>query len=294
MSANSTRTTHQRGLPWRARTPYEVGKTRRQRQTQQRQQENALFGVLIVTLVIGAVFIIANWRNAGGTKAVSCDAFPEYCVPLAGGSQAFPALESASSRTLDAPSEAVPGVARYVDQNNIVTLGDPNAPLHLVMVSDYACPHCQDYHSTELPGIINQLVLTGKATFGMVLTTNTGSVYSEMASQAALCAGEQGSFWEMSEELFRLASSQGVTQAFSLQQIRASAKDMGLDSQSLIDCISSNRYSEFLRDYQVFASDNGVTGTPTILASYGNSNQWTIVPRDLGSLQSIADSANAQ
>ena len=284
-------------MPWRARMAFSVGKTRRQRQTQQRQQTNAVLGILVATLVISAVFVIANWRNGGATKAVSCEEFPEFCVPLAGGSETFSSLEAAASRPLDAESlntEAAPGVVRYVDQNNIVTIGDPDAPVHFVMVSDYACPHCQDYHSTEVPHIIDELVLTGKATFGIALTTGTGRVYSEIASQAALCAGESGAYWEMSEELFRLARSQGVNQAFSLSQIRESAGDMGLNGERIVDCVTSSRYSEALRDYQFFAADNGVTATPTILASFGDTNEWRIVSRDLGTLQNMADAANAQ
>jgi protein-disulfide isomerase len=293
MASNTTSSNAPRGFPWRARAPFEVAKTRRLRQTQMRRQENALLTILLVALVISAVFMIANWRNGGGTKTVDCAAFPEYCVPLAGGSETFPSLEAPSSRTLDVASEAAPGVVRYVDQNNIPTLGDPAAPVHFVMVSDFACSHCQDYHRTDVPGAISELVLKGKATFGLVMVTGTGRQYSELASQAALCAGEQGAFWEMSEEFFRLAASQSVTQAFSLSQIRDSAKSMGLNSQSLVECVSSNRYSEFLRDYQVFASDYGVTGTPTILASFGDTGEWRVVPRDFGSLQSLADSASA-
>lgn len=280
--------------PLRPRVSYLVGKTRRQRQQQWRQQTNALIAVLAVTVLASIVFIAANWQQSGAAKAVSCATFPEFCVPLAGDSADAPAFEAPGSRTLDAEITAAPGVVRSIDANDIPTIGNPDAPVHFVTVSDYACPHCQDYHDTDLQRFIKDYVLTGRATFGLVLTTGTGQFYSETASQAALCAGEQGAFWEMSDEMYRLASSKQLATAFSLSQIRDSAEAMGLDSKALVECVSSNRYAPFLRQYRVFANDHGVTGTPTTLVSYGDSNRWTIVQRDYNTLKQLTEAAQRQ
>lgn len=280
--------------PLPARVVYPTGKTRRQRQEQWRQQTRVLLIVLVATIMASIAFIIANWQQGGSTKTVSCASFPEFCVPLAGGSADAPALEAPGSRRLDAETTAAPGVVRGVDVNGLPTIGDPNAPIHFVTVSDYACPHCQDYHDTDLKRFIEDYVLTGQATFGLALTTGTGQFYSETASQAALCAGEQGAFWEMSEEMFRLARSKQLATAFSLSQIRDSANAMGLDGKTLIECVSSNRYAPFLRQYRVFANDHGVTGTPTTLVSYGDSNRWTIVQRDYNTLKQLTEAAQRQ
>ncbi len=281
-------------LPWGARAAFRPGKTRRQRQEQWRQQTTILAAVLAVSVVASVVFIIANWQQVGGVKAVSCAAFPQFCVPHAGGSTTMPALEAAGARQLDAESSGVPGVERGVDVNGIPTLGDPSAPIHVVTVSDYACPHCQDYHETDVLRFVEDYVLTGQATFGFVLTTGTGQFYSETASQAALCAGEQGAFWEMSEEMFRLARTKQLASAFSLDQIRDSANEMGLDGKALIECVASNRYASSLRQFRSFANDNGVNATPTVLVSYGDSNRWTIVRRDYETLKQLTEAAQRQ
>lgn len=278
-------------LPWGARAVFRPGKTRRQRQEQWRQQTTILGVILAVSVVASAVFIIANWQQVDEIKTVSCAAFPQFCVPLAGGSTAMPALEASGARQIDAESSGVPGVVRGVDANGIPTIGDPSAPIHVVTVSDYACPHCQDYHDTDVPRFIEDYVLTGQATFGFVLTTGTGQFYSETASQAALCAGEQGAFWEMSEEMFRLARTRQLASAFSLDQIRDSAKEMGLDGDKLIECVASNRYASSLRQFRTFATDNGVNATPTVLVSYGDANRWTIVRRDYETLKQLTEAA---
>ncbi len=247
--------------------------------------------ILLVTVVVGGLFVLFNWRNAGATKSVNCNDYPDYCVPLAGGSAEHEDLEAAGVRSLDADSRGVEGVVRYVD-DNVVTMGNPAAPIHFRTVMDYACSHCNTYHTGELHRFIQDYVMTGQATVGFVLTTGTGGQNSALASQAALCAGEQGGFWEMGDEFFRLARSQGVGSGFSVAQIRSSADRMGLDADDLMQCVSSSRYQLWLNDYVQFANDWGVTGTPTLLVSYGN-DTWSKVDRSYGSMVQMTEQANA-
>ncbi len=284
-------------IPWRKRAEYLPGRTRRQRQAQHREQINALLVVVLIVVVAGGLFTLLNYQNAGSTKAVSCDAYPQYCVPLAGGAgnPNFAALEAADSRELDAEPESAEGVVRGVDPtHNFAMIGDPDAPIHFVTVSDFACSHCQDFHMGDMDRFIDDYVLTGQATVGFVMSTGTGRAYSELASQAALCAGEQGAFWEMSDEFFRQANSRGVGQAFTLGEIEETADQMGLDSETLIDCVASGRYLRALDDFRAFSIDNGVTGTPTVLVRYGDSQSWSKVNRDYGNLKALTEAANQQ
>jgi protein-disulfide isomerase len=283
----------QKNSLWQVRAKYRVAKSSKQRRAQYQQQTSVLMLAVLVTVVVAGVIVILNWRNAGATKTVSCAAYPQYCVPLAGGSPDEKSLEAPGDRTLDEPSHGVDGVVRYVTSDDVVTIGDPNAPVHFRVVSDFACSHCNDFHDTDLGRFIRDYVLAGKATFGVIMTTGTGQQYSEIASQAALCAGEQGAFWEMNDELYRLARSQGA-QSFTIPQMKQSAQTMGLDANKLVNCISSSRYQLFLNDYRVMANDAGVTGTPTVLVSYGDSGQWSAInDRSYNGLKLLTDQANA-
>ena len=124
---------------------------------------------------------------------------------------------------------------------------------------------------------IKDYVLKGKAVVETAMTTGTGGTYSLTATQASLCAAEQGAYWEMSDELFRLSRSMGVETAYSLTQIKESADDMGLDSKKLADCVLSQRYTSIIQSYQIFAADQGVTGTPALLVRYGDSQEWQVL-----------------
>ena len=55
-------------------------------QAQYQQQTSVLMMVIMATVVVVGLVVLFNWRNAGNTKAVDCTAYPQYCVPLAGGS----------------------------------------------------------------------------------------------------------------------------------------------------------------------------------------------------------------
>ncbi len=265
------------GRRWPARAVYPVGRTRRQRKAQYDQQMRFLALVVAAALLFGLGFAYLSWQGAGSTRSLSCADYPQYCVPLAGGGPQE-AFEAPASRELDGEGDAAPGVVRGATDDGMPLLGDPDAPLKMAVVSDFACSHCQAYHDGDLKRIVDDFVLTGQVQFQLVMVTGTGGPYSEMASQVALCAGEQGAFWEMQDELYRLAQSQGVASAFSIENLLDSAGAMGLDERALRRCVSDGRYRAALLDYTTFASDNGVTGTPSVLVNSGDG--WRMVRRD--------------
>lgn len=298
MTTKSTKTeAPAAGLPWHARAQFLRGRTRKQRQAQYRAQVNFLAVILVVTVVAAGLFIYSNWLQAGSTKLASCADYPQYCVPYAGGatgSDALTRLEAPGVRTLDGASSAADGVVRGVNNDMMPVLGDPSAPIHFALFSDYACPHCQDYHAGDLRRFIDDYVLTGQATMAIALLTGTGGQYSQTGSTAALCAGEQGAFWEYSDEMFRLAESMGASSAFDLSQLRDSARDMGLDWEAMRACIASGRYNAILQNYTTVALDAGVTGTPSVLFRTSPDEPWKQLGRDYANLASLTEQANNQ
>lgn len=285
-------------IPWRRRVTYAPGKTRRERSKQFRQQLNVLGGVLGLTIVVGLIVILINWQNAGAAKAVSCEEFPHYCAPLAGGAgnADYAGFEAPAARTLDQPSQGAEGVVRGMTADNVPFFGNPAAPIHFRVVTNFACSHCNSYHTTDLGRFFRDYVLTGQATLDLVLVTTTAApAQAEVASLVAFCAGEQGAFWEMADELYRIARSSGVS-AFNLNELRSSAKKMGLDDGALARCASSGRYYSLLSAHQRFMQENGVSGTPTLLVRYGDAAEWTRLEysqRSYASMVAMTERAHA-
>lgn len=274
MTTKSTSDATRSLIPWKKRTSFQVAKSRRARQRQYDSQINMLLVLGGATIVFGILFIFINWQNAGSAKAVSCAEYPQYCVPFAGGGTGNnTGLEAA--RKLDEESHGVDNVVRYIAEDNVPTIGDPDAAFHIRVVSNFGCGHCNTYHTGDLERIIEDFALTGQTTVGFALVTNTGGgSYAETAALSALCAADQGAFWEMADELFRLARA-GGTAAFNPDEIAASADDMALDADDLKKCTVERRYAPILQEHALFATNNGVSGTPTVLVRRAGEDQWT-------------------
>ena len=78
---------------------------------------------------------------------------------------------------------------------------------------------------------------------GQVLFTyvplNTGSIPNAPgASRAALCAGQQGRFWEMHDVLFDWQTRYGNT-AFSQNRLLTGVEKLGLSSGDFTNCFNS-------------------------------------------------------
>jgi protein-disulfide isomerase len=237
-----------------------------------------LLTMLVVVVGVG-LLILFNWRGAtGGARPVSCADYPDYCVPFVGGLEGDADLalaEAPAARTLDEASRGAAGVVRGFSADGMPFIGDPNAPIHFRVVSDFSCGYCRTYHFDDLHQFVKDYVLPGQATLSVTILTGVGGQYSLTAMQAALCAAEQGAFWEMNDELFRLSQALSVQNAYTLATVERSARDMGLDAGDLTRCILSGRYDLLQRGHQAFATDQAVRGTPTLLVSYGDSGRWT-------------------
>ncbi len=143
------------------------------------------------------------------------------------------------------------------------TLGDPSAPVELVMWEDFQCPFCQRFTRTTLPELERSFVDTGQV---RIVWRNFQRYGSESfdAGVAAYCAGEQGKFWEYGSELYE--HLQGIQSGtFTAPNLQRFAQDLGLDMTAFNQCFNSraDRYLNIMAADRALARDQGVNGTPT-------------------------------
>ena len=85
----------------------------------------------------------------------------------------------------------------------------------------------------------------------------------EIATQAALCAGEQGKFWEFHDLLFRRqALWSHLTAPF--ERLSDFAKDLDINTTALKSCVESGRMQSFVKADTAYAEQLQVNSTPTL------------------------------
>jgi protein-disulfide isomerase len=88
-----------------------------------------------------------------------------------------------------------------VPVGNSPVLGNKDAPVHIVVFSNFQCPYCARADKT-LREIIKDPSLDGKVNLVFKQFPFDRHPEARPASKAALAAAEQGKFWEMSEKIF--------------------------------------------------------------------------------------------
>lgn len=154
--------------------------------------------------------------------------------------------------------------------NGSPALGDANAPMTLVEFGDYQCHFCNVFfHETE-GAILEEYVEAGRARL-IFKDFNIIGPDSVLASHAAHCAGDQGSFWEYHDILYENWTGENDGWASEENQ-RGFASGLGLDVERWSECVKEQRHSAKILASNQDARALGLTGTPAffIIAPDGN------------------------
>ncbi|GAB4410661.1 MAG: hypothetical protein Kow00106_04620 [Anaerolineae bacterium] len=240
-------------------------------------------------VTIGALLlVIAASLPTLHAQGPGCDDYPLFCVPRVGNTGLVPQRGAQPLPLSGGPSgQIAPGVVRGMTQDGSFFLGDPTAPTHFLIFHSFTCSHCAGYYKIELLRFIEDYVLTGQAALQVRILSFSMQPYSDNAALAAICAGEQGAFWEMQHELFLRGSAEGPTVAFDLDAIEITATDLGLDSGRLRACVETGRYRFVLDGYWTSALDAGVSATPTVLYRQDAAQPWQKTIRNYETLAQL-------
>jgi len=130
--------------------------------------------------------------------------------------------------------------------------GGPEAPVTIVVFSDFECPFCSRHANNvrqlkEKYGVLVRVVFKQ---FPLAFHKHARS-----AAMASLAAQEQGKFWEMHDKLFERTR---IAQA----EMRDWATDAGIDLDKVLDAVRSGRLEERVNADMAEGESVGVRGTP--------------------------------
>lgn len=148
---------------------------------------------------------------------------------------------------------------RLIDSTDHVR-GDLNAPVKIIVYSDFECPFCSKFAAT-----IKQVEqeFKEKAVIAFRHYPLRGHREAEKAAEASECAAEQGKFWEMHDKLF----ADNAAGRMGAEQYKIDASELGLDQAKFNQCLDSGQYASKIRAQKTEGDNAGVTGTPTSFAN---------------------------
>jgi protein-disulfide isomerase len=144
-------------------------------------------------------------------------------------------------------------------------LGDPNALVKIDVWEDFQCSGCFYYTENIEPLVIQNYVETGKVyyTFHFYPFISGTSGESQQAANAAMCALDQGRFWDYHNILFTNWIGENVG-SFTDARLVAMATSIGLDMTAFNQCFQADPYADQInQDFQA-GKNMGVKSTPGI------------------------------
>lgn len=140
--------------------------------------------------------------------------------------------------------------------------GDSTASVWLVIVSDFQCPYCKIWHDSTGTTIEKEYVATGKVRMAHVNFPLRMHQHAREASEAAMCAGAQGKFWEFGDALFA-TQQQWAAQTSATATFDSLGTSLGLDMTKWRACTTEHVMASMIdADYERGVKAN-VNSTPT-------------------------------
>src|SRR5262245_2999549 len=137
--------------------------------------------------------------------------------------------------------------------------GSKTAKVTMVEISDYHCPYCRRHMQQTQPQLDAEYIATGKLQYVFVdypIEQLHPEAYK--AHEAANCAGDQGKYWEMHNQLFA-SPTRAVT------ELEKQASGLGLDAAKFKACLEGGKYAKPVRESVARMQELGIDSTPTFL-----------------------------
>ncbi len=117
-----------------------------------------------------------------------------------------------------------------------------------------------------MPQIEKEYIATGKVKYVLLDFPLPFHKNASKAAEAAHCAGEQGKYWEMHDQLF---ANQNAIEPKNLSDY---AKKIELDVSNFQQCLDSGKYAEEIKKNMAQGQKAGVSGVPAFLLGLTDPN----------------------
>ena len=143
-------------------------------------------------------------------------------------------------------------------------MGRDSGAIWLIMVSDFQCPYCKQWHDSSIVAIKKEFVETGKVRMAYLNLPLPQHPRAQEEAEAGLCAAAQGKFWPYADGLFKLQQRVAATASIG-PLLDSLARANSLAMPEFAHCRRSSAIKSLVRSDVQQASQIGVQSTPTFV-----------------------------
>lgn len=228
-----------------------------------------------LAIVIAGLFIAASNLYVGGKLSFNLSGKGSNTEKEVAKSAPAPSAPSAiAGAQAQAPKDIPVGNSPF--------LGKSDAPVTVVEFSDFQCPFCAAVNGVK-NDVYNQIVAGSPGWEPVVPNLKKDYIdkglvkfvyrdfsflgeESDLAANAALCAADQGKYWQYHDKIFE--SQKGENQgALKEEKLKSLGLQLGLDSDKFNSCISGKTHLQEVKDSTSNARIYGVSGTPAFFVN---------------------------
>ncbi|MFH1175462.1 MAG: thioredoxin domain-containing protein [bacterium] len=141
-------------------------------------------------------------------------------------------------------------------------LGSENAPVEIEGFFDLMCPYTKIFFTHSLLKKTKQAIIKDEKAKLVFRNLPILDKKSQEAAMACACAGQQGRFWQMLEQVLKNQEDiQRSSAGFS-----SYANEINLNMASFDDCVASKKYADLILQDMARSQEMGIKGSPTFVA----------------------------
>jgi protein-disulfide isomerase len=156
------------------------------------------------------------------------------------------------AETLSSPSERFFGRAL---PDHVPTRGPDDAPVRIIVFSRFSCRYCGEM-TTVLDQVTERYEDQVQIAFRHFPTQSTDDL-DLYAAIATACAGNEGKFWEMHDQIF-------LSRAIDMTSLLNHAEKIGLDVSRFQECLISRQHEQEIRRDVCDGETDGIRVVPTL------------------------------
>ncbi|MEV0677831.1 thioredoxin domain-containing protein [Actinosynnema sp. NPDC050436] len=178
---------------------------------------------------------------------------------------------SKSDSTTDTltPPDNVAGVSAPIKrEGGVVVVGEESAKVTIDLYEDFLCPACGQFkkiYGEQIKQEVEKGALRVRYhALPFLIRMSSPEGYSKDAANAALCAVDQGKFWQYHESLFAKQPEEGGP-GYTKQQLVQLGNDLGISDGAFKTCVDNDTHvADAQAELDKARATSYFKGTPTV------------------------------